>query len=287
MTDVTDLRNAVEPEPGFATASENLPNPESISLASRPDLIRETITDEYDSLPSWFEAVPWLRSHQAGASHSPHSPRFSATWIRRVKAKMFQGDRAVRNRFEDPQGVLITFAGSPLIDDQVWLPPVDYLHHLDASREARQQALRRVLDGVDFEWVAILGAHQDGVRRGYGHVHVFVMVDVADGPVTEEQFEPVVQSHLSNCDVTSSDEMGAHSVVVSSIDVDELVAPTEYPDREPTNKATNYLAGHLPNTTPGMSMNWADELHATAVLASEQRMLRTSHGWRNSITGNR
>jgi hypothetical protein len=80
--------------------------------------------------------------------------------------------------------------------------PVDHLHDLLESWEAVRRALSRVLDGREWEYLAILEPHESG----YVHIHLGVFVK---GPVVAEQFQPVLDAHVRNCPTATSD---AHSV---------------------------------------------------------------------------
>lgn len=72
-------------------------------------------------------------------------------------------------------------------------PPVDQLTELLGSWDAVRRALNRVLEGREWEYLAILEPH----KTGYVHVHVGVFVK---GPVVAEQFQPVIDAHLRNCE---------------------------------------------------------------------------------------
>lgn len=82
------------------------------------------------------------------------------------------------------------------------LPPVDHLDGLLSSWSAVTRELRRCMEGRRYERLAILEPHQSG----YLHIHIAVFVE---GKVTKEDFAPVVEAHLRNCDLAARE---AHDV---------------------------------------------------------------------------
>jgi hypothetical protein len=82
------------------------------------------------------------------------------------------------------------------------LPPVDHLDELNASWEAVRRALSRSLEGRRWEYLAILEPH----KSGYIHIHLAVFVE---GYVEDEDFAPVIDAHLRNCDLAEEE---AHEV---------------------------------------------------------------------------
>jgi len=82
-------------------------------------------------------------------------------------------------------------------------PLVDHLLDLLESWEAVRRALSRVLDGREWEYLAILEPH----KSGHAHVHLGVFVK---GPVVAEQFQPVLDAHVRNCP-TAGEE--AHQIL--------------------------------------------------------------------------
>lgn len=75
---------------------------------------------------------------------------------------------------------------------------------MDGYDAARKQ-LHQVLSGKKWEYARVWEPHESG----YGHLHVAVFVEDPDGTIAAEQFEPVMRSHVENCDPAGSD---AHAV---------------------------------------------------------------------------
>ena len=89
---------------------------------------------------------------------------------------------------------MLTFTASSTDDSGNPLPPVDHLDGLLESWDAIRRSLDRVLDENRYERLAILEPH----KSGYIHIHMAVFVD---GKVTSTDFEPVIESHVNNCDL--------------------------------------------------------------------------------------
>jgi hypothetical protein len=93
-------------------------------------------------------------------------------------------------------------------------PPVDHLNELLSSWESVRRALYRVLDDREWEYLAILEPHESG----YAHVHLGVFVK---GPVVAEQFQPVIDAHLRNCEGAGRD---AHQICPGDDEDDGVVS---------------------------------------------------------------
>ena len=86
---------------------------------------------------------------------------------------------------------MLTLTCSSTDDSGEWRPPLDQLNDLDASWESVRRELSRVLEGRDWEYLAILEPH----KSSYTHIHIGVFVR---GPIREGQFESVVSAHIRN-----------------------------------------------------------------------------------------
>jgi hypothetical protein len=93
------------------------------------------------------------------------------------------------------------------------VPPVDHLNELLASWEAVTRALRRVMEGRRWEYLAILEPHESG----YLHVHIAVFVD---GPVRGETFAPVMEAHTRNCELAGEEAHEVEDVQVRHVGAD-------------------------------------------------------------------
>lgn len=129
--------------------------------------------------------------------------RFTPEYREMLYAKAQSLERELRERWGRLLHTgMVTLTASTTDDDGKPRPPVAHLFDLLESWEAVRRALSRVLDGREWEYLAIIEPH----ASGYAHVHLGVFVK---GPVVAEQFQPVLDAHLRNCP-TAGEE--AHQV---------------------------------------------------------------------------
>jgi len=123
----------------------------------------------------------------------PH--RFDPEYADKQYAKLKDLERGISEAYgKRLHTAMLTFTASSTDDSGNPLPPVDHLDGLLESWDAIRRALDRALDGTRYERLAILEPH----KSGYIHVHMAVFVD---GKVTSTEFEPVIESHVENCDL--------------------------------------------------------------------------------------
>nr|ABD67452.1 rep protein [Natrinema thermotolerans] len=129
--------------------------------------------------------------------------RFTPEYREMLYAKSQSLERELREKWGRLlHTAMVTLTASSTDEQGRPRSPVDHLHDLLESWEAVRRALARVLDGRDWEYLAIIEPHESG----YAHVHVGVFVK---GPVVAEQFQPVLDAHVRNCPTATSD---AHQV---------------------------------------------------------------------------
>jgi len=183
--------------------------------------LREEVT--FDSLRG-VEAVPWgeaterfgewydgqrdtkiVIENQLGERSAFRTPnRFTPEYREMLYAKAQSLERGLRERWGRLlHTAMVTLTASSTDAEGNPRPPVEHLNDLLGSWEAVRRALSRVLDGREWEYLAILEPH----ASGYAHVHLGVFVK---GPVVAEQFRPVLDAHLRNCPTATED---AHRVV--------------------------------------------------------------------------
>ena len=163
--------------------------------------------------------------------------RFTPEYREMLYAKAQSLERGLRHRWGKLlHTAMITLTSSSTDDDGRPLPPVDHLYELLGSWEAVRRALSRVLDGREWEYLAILEPH----KSGYVHVHIGVFVK---GPVVVEQFQPVIDAHLRNCPGASRE---AHQLIDDDGEDTVRVRQSSHPSRE--NGVENlgaYLAAYM------------------------------------------
>lgn len=204
------LCNRADDENGALTAP-------SVRLANEAGTrVREDVT--FDSLRG-VEAVPWREAvdrfaawydesregkivveNSRGERTGFNTPnRFTPEYREMLYAKAQSLERGLRERWGQLlHTAMVTLTCSTTDDEGRPRPPVEHLLELLSSWEAVRRALSRCLSGREWEYLAILEPHESG----YVHVHVGVFVK---GPVVAEQFQPVVDAHLRNCEGAGED----------------------------------------------------------------------------------
>jgi hypothetical protein len=177
------LRNEVR-DLDHLNINENRP----ISWDLATDRWRNYILDKED-VQSVFENSVGDRIQ----GNKPH--RFHPEYSSKQYAKLKDLERGISEAYgKRLHTTMLTFTASSTDDFGNPLPPVDHLDGLLESWDSIRRSLDRVLDGTRYERLAILEPH----KSGYIHIHMAVFVD---GKVTSTQFEPVIESHVNNCDL--------------------------------------------------------------------------------------
>ena len=217
--------------------------------------LREEVT--YDSLRG-VEAVSWeegterfeswyddqretkvVVENSKGEQTGFRTPnRFTPEYREMLYAKAQSLERSLRERWGRLlHTAMITLTASTTDEDGNPRPPVEHLRDLLESWEANRRALSRVLDGREWEYLAIIEPH----ASGYAHVHLGVFVK---GPVVAEQFQPVLDAHLRNCPTAGAE---AHQLFDENGDED-AVAVHRSADRRNNEGIENlgaYLAAYM------------------------------------------
>jgi hypothetical protein len=183
--------------------------------------LREEVT--FDSL-SGVESVPWGEAvdrfdswyssqretqivvenelEERAAFRTPN--RFTPEYREMLYAKAQSLEKGLRERWGKLlHTAMVTLTCSTTDDDGRPRPPVEHLRDLLSSWEAVRRSLSRVLEGREWEYLAILEPHASG------HVHIHLGVFVK-GPVVAEQFRPVLDAHLRNCETAGKDAHQIH-----------------------------------------------------------------------------
>jgi hypothetical protein len=229
-------------------------------MAERPDegrgeKLREEVT--YPSVTgveavTWEEATERFRSwysdqrdtqivveNELGGREAFRTPnRFTPEYREMLYAKAQALERGLRERWGRLlHTAMVTLTASSTDAQGQPRPPVEHLNDLLGSWEAVRRALSRVLDGRDWEYLAILEPHESG----YVHVHVGVFVK---GPIVAEQFQPVLDAHLRNCE---SARREAHEIVDQDGEEDTVrVRRASHPSREDgVENLGAYLAAYM------------------------------------------
>ena len=150
-----------------------------------------------DRWASWYEdqrTTEMVVENDEGERAGFRAPnRFTPEYREMLYAKAQSLERSLRERWGRLlHTAMVTLTASTTDGEGRPRPPVEHLRDLLGSWEAVRRALSRILDGREWEYLAILEPHESG----YVHIHVGVFVK---GPVVAEQFQPMLDAHLENC----------------------------------------------------------------------------------------
>jgi hypothetical protein len=168
----------------------------------------------------------------------PTPNRFTPEYREMLYAKAQSLERGLRERWGRLlHTAMATLTASSEDADGRPRPPVAQLTDLLESWEAVRRALARVLDGREWEYLAILEPHESG----YAHIHLGIFVK---GPVVAEQFEPVMDAHVRNCPTA---EWDAHRVIDEDGEEDSVtVRRASHPSRQDgVENLGAYLAAYM------------------------------------------
>jgi hypothetical protein len=212
---------------------------------------RDVIDLEHDSAVSWEHCTNRWRQYiedkkdvvtvfedDAGNRAKGSKPhRFHPDYADKQYAKLKDLERGISDEYGKRLHTgMLTFTASSTTDDDEPRPPVDHLDDLLAPWNAVTTALDRAMDGRRYERLAILEPH----GSGYLHVHMAVFVD---GVVTSGMFEPVIETHVRNC---NGAEWDAHDLDDdSTISVRHAGADRDLDDDDQLDDLACYLAEYL------------------------------------------
>jgi len=160
-----------------------------------------------DRFDSWYRSSTEgeiVVENQYGERASFSTPnRFTPEYREMLYARSQSLERSLRERWGRLlHTAMITLTGSTTDEQGRPVPLVDHLEDLLESWEAVRRALSRVLDGREWEYLAIL----EPMESGHAHIHLGVFVK---GPIVAEQFQPVLDAHLRNCPIAGPE---AHQI---------------------------------------------------------------------------
>jgi len=132
--------------------------------------------------------------------------RFEDAYMRKQYARVKQAERHYTASYGSNYGVgMITLTASNTADDGSFIPYLDHLEDLKNGYRRARNRLNKVLeDCEEWDYVAIVEPH----KSGYAHIHLGVFF--AGTELETDDFEPVVRSHLNNCERAGEE---AHKVL--------------------------------------------------------------------------
>jgi hypothetical protein len=209
------------------------------SIAGREAVTWEEATDRFRSWYTDQRGTEIVVRNETGETESFPTPnRFTPEYREMLYAKAQALERGLRERWGKLLHTAMLTLTSTSTDAQGDpRPPVEHLNDLLSSWEAVRRALARVLEGRDWEYLAILEPHESG----YTHVHIGVFVK---GPVVAEQFQPVLDAHLRHCEGARRE---AHRILDEDGEEDTVrVRHASHPSRESgVENLGAYLAAYM------------------------------------------
>jgi hypothetical protein len=126
--------------------------------------------------------------------------------MRKQYARIKSWERQAKKEYEgDVRAVMVTLTASNEMPDGSgrYVPPVDFTDDLLEGYAAARHRLSHIFDSSeDYSSIRILEPH----KSGYPHVHLGILTDKEVEP---RDFEDLVGSHLSNCELAGRD---AHKI---------------------------------------------------------------------------
>lgn len=216
-----------------------------VGMTRDPDRVcrEETFTDS--EVMSWYDMVNLFDRYvedKKGLSHVlenqdeerlyiENSHRFESEYKKEQQAKFYGVENKALEYYgkEGLTTVMLTLSASPFKDGKL-LPPIDHLDSLldpeKGSWASVRTAISRVLSEYDYEYMRILEPHtpESGsyASSGYAHSHIALLVNDPDDNIEAQDFEPVLDSHIQNCETAGkSAHNPENSVSVTPYDSEE------------------------------------------------------------------
>jgi len=116
---------------------------------------------------------------------------------KRYYAKVKDLERGMERGYEGLTTVLMTLTASTKNANGGPRCPADHMRDIMDGYDAARKQLHKTLNGRNWEYARVWEPHESG----YGHLHLAVFVEDGGGePLTPGDFEPVMRSHVANCD---------------------------------------------------------------------------------------
>ncbi|MFD1687636.1 hypothetical protein ACFSAS_18840, partial [Halobellus litoreus] len=118
----------------------------------------------------------------------------------------------VAREFDGMNTAMLTLTASHQNAKGGWRCPADHMRDIMEGYDAARKQLHQVLSGRRWEYARVWEPHADG----YGHLHIAVFVEDDGDDLDAGDFEPVMRSHVENCDPAGSK---AHAVDGDAVSV--------------------------------------------------------------------
>lgn len=152
------------------------------------------------------DTVVVLESDESEQKYIDQLHRFNKAYMRKQYARVKQAERHYKGRYGSNFSVsMITLTASNTDPNGEFVAYLDHLEDLKNGYRRARNRLNKVLDDrEEWDYVAIVEPH----KSGYAHIHLGVFYTGRD--LKTQDFKPVVESHIRNCERASE---AAHKVL--------------------------------------------------------------------------
>lgn len=155
------------------------------------------------------DTVAVLESEDEEQYYIDQMHRFDSNYTLKQYRRIMDAQRHYSDNHGSNWGAaMITLTASNTNNNGQLRPYLDHMEDLKNGYTRARNRLNKVLDdGREWDYVAIMEPH----KSGYAHIHLAVLFEGTD--LKTQDFKPVVDSHLKNCEGAS---VTAHNVVNQS-----------------------------------------------------------------------
>ena len=313
----------------FSKPTDNLPESSSLSatdsppaekavpdvpLTTRSVRIRKDMLNPDGTARPWSDSWPILRDSLQQSQLrpvvgdnlsnltevTPKSRMFSREWLESAFARILDGDREIRERYDNCSTAFVTLTASGYKFGTHYAP-IDHYYDLDRSwtvpaeqipgRESDKHPIYQHLNGsgFEYEYVRIDGVH-DGQKQissvsnnqYYAHRHILIYLDkVITADVLKNVLYPIVDKHIKYCPSASREQHPYENAIRWDNDPSEGLKPIGKEDRARglVTPAARDIASHLPDVRSGST---ADRQLASMMYAVNKRSWSDSTGFREA-----
>lgn len=155
----------------------------------------------------WFRSYDgkWIQFDRANKETGevkkvkwPMTNSYQDDYLERYYARLKQLDRGLKLHWGpgNIQTMMLTFTASNR-DGETLVEPADHINQIKRAYRKARQVLNYNLEGVEWEYVAVVEPH----KSGYAHIHLAVFAkkaDLGDGQL-EQAGERALSSYVKNC----------------------------------------------------------------------------------------
>ncbi len=140
-----------------------------------------------------------------------HQPRYENQYY----AKLKDLERGINRQYESLTTVMLTFTNSHENANGFPRAPADHMREIAEGWGTARKMVHKALSGRNWEYARIWEPHEDG----YGHLHIALFVE---GDATAAEFQPVMESYISNVSGAGSEAHSLENAVSVNDDVENI-----------------------------------------------------------------